>query len=89
MLDSKEKETKFDVLHDDKYDGYFKITTNAVNIRVKPGMNKKDEILYVLMKGETVHCYGKYVELNGEIYLPVERDEKHGYLPLKFAEKIA
>ena len=73
---------------DEKYEGYFKITSSAVNARKNPGGNRKDPVLFVLMQGETIHCDGEYTTVNNEIYLLVGGTSQKGYIPLKCAKKL-
>lgn len=87
MLEEKVLTTP-EIKSDEKYEGYFKITATAVNVRVKPGGNRKDKIAFVLMEGETIFCDGKYAQANGEDYLLVGGGDSKGYIPVKFTKKL-
>lgn len=77
-----------DMKYDERLEGYYVVTSSAVNIRPTPSANKKDKIVKCLLNGEKFTCDGKYTLADGKKWLHVNSGSSEGFVIDRFAAKL-
>lgn len=62
-------------------------TTTYLNMRAKPGVLQKDNIIMEIPKGAKVHNYGYYTMVNGVKWLFIAYKGKEGYSTIEYLKK--
>ena len=72
----------------EEYEGYYVVSTPAINMRKEPGKDKHNPVVATLMRTQRVTCDGHYVILNNSKWYKMNFDGIIGYLPEDKVSKL-
>lgn len=86
--ESNAKGTTEKMKYDEKFEGYYVVTTSALNIRSVPDGKKPDTIVKCILNGEKPRCDGNYVVIDGKRWLHVDINGVFGFACDRFLAKL-